>query len=246
MTPTLLLLHGFTGSREVWSELEPALAGTCDVLAVDLPGHGSNPLPLSIEASADVLAEGLARRRVDVLGYSLGARVALRLAIAHPNVVDRLILESPSAGIADADKREARKREDDQLAAEIERDGIDAFVDRWERNPIFATHGDLDAAVAYRQRAIRLGQKARSLAGSLRLAGQGAMTPLHNRLGGVAAKTLVITGALDPARPRAELVASGIPNARLAVVEGAGHTPHLERPAAFTSLVLDFLQEPTA
>jgi 2-succinyl-6-hydroxy-2,4-cyclohexadiene-1-carboxylate synthase len=246
MNPTLLLLHGFTGSREAWADLEPALAGVCDVIAVDLPGHGSNPGPLSIEASADVLAEGLGRRRVDVLGYSLGARVALRLAIAHPDVVDRLILESPSAGIANEDKREARRREDERLATETERDGIEAFVDRWERNPIFATHGDLDAAVAARQRAIRLAQSARSLAGSLRAAGQGAMTPLHRRLGEVRAQTLVIAGALDTARPRAEEVAAGIPSARLAIVDGAGHTPHLERPDAFASLVLEFLQEPAA
>jgi 2-succinyl-6-hydroxy-2,4-cyclohexadiene-1-carboxylate synthase len=246
MTPTLLLLHGFTGSRDAWADFVPSLEPHGTVLAVDLPGHGSNPGPLSVEATAETLAAGLEGRRATVLGYSLGARIALRLAIAHPGVVDRLILESPSAGIANEDKREARRHEDEQLAAEIERDGIEAFVDRWERNPIFATHGDLDAAVADRQRHIRLAQDARSLAGSLRLAGQGAMTPLHARLGDVTAKTLVIAGALDPARPRAEEVAARIPNARLEIVERAGHTPHLERPEAFASLVLDFLQEPAA
>ena len=78
------------------------------------------------------------------------------------------------------------------------------------------------------------------------LAGQGAMEPLPSRLGEVRATTLVIAGALDPARPRAEQVAVGIPNARLAIVDGAGHTPHLERPDAFVSLVLDFLQEDAA
>ena len=69
------------------------------------------------------------------------------------------------------------------------------------------------------------------------------MEPLHDRLGEITAPTLVIVGADDPARDRAEAVAAGIPGARLARVPGAGHAPHLEAPAAFTRLVLDFVSE---
>ncbi len=244
--PTLLLLHGFTGSGAVWSEHLPALEGRFEVLAADLPGHGTNREAASVEATAEALAAGLGGRRCHVLGYSLGARIALRLAVAHPGLVHRLVLESPSAGIADPAEREARRRADERLADDIERDGLGAFVDRWERNPIFASHTGLDPAAAARQRAIRLAQDPHGLAGSLRLAGQGAMEPLHGRLAEVRAPTLVIAGALDPARPRAELVAAGIPGARLVVIDGAGHTPHLERPDAFLPLVIDFLQEDAA
>ena len=248
MRPTLLLLHGFTGSAAAWADHLPGLEAAVDVLAVDLPGHGgaSDAGAASVEATAEALAARLSGGRAHVLGYSLGARIALRLAIAHPAVVDRLVLESPSAGIADPGEREARRRSDEQLAGEIERDGVEAFVDRWERNPVFATHAALAPAVAARQRTIRLARDPRGLAQSLRLAGQGAMEPLHSRLGEVRAPTLVITGALDPARPRAELVAAGVPGARLVVVDGAGHTPHLERPDAFRRLVIDFLQEGAA
>jgi 2-succinyl-6-hydroxy-2,4-cyclohexadiene-1-carboxylate synthase len=243
MTATLLLLHGFTGTREAWSTQLPALGEAFDVHAVDLPGHGANTRPLSVEATADALAREHGSRRAHILGYSLGARIALRLAVAHPEAIGRLVLESASAGIADAAERAARKRADDQLADEIERDGIEAFVDRWERNPVFASHAVLDRRAAARQRAIRLAQDQHGLAQSLRLAGQGAMEPLHSRLGGITKPTLVIAGAQDPARPRAELVAAGIPGARLAVVDGVGHTPHLERPDAFRRLVIEFLQE---
>jgi len=246
MTRVLLLLHGFTGSREAWSEHLPDLEAVGEVLAVDLPGHGSNPAPATVEATADELAHQLDGRRAHVLGYSLGARIALRLAIAHPDVIDRLILESPSAGIDDDVERERRRQADDDLAGAIERDGIEAFVDRWERNPIFASHAGINPAIAARQRAIRLAHDPHGLAGSLRLAGQGAMQPLHDRLGEVRARTLVIAGALDPAGTRSERVAAGIPNARLAVVDGAGHTPHLERPDQFRRLVIDFLQEDAA
>ncbi len=247
---TLLLLHGFTGSGAAWAEHLAALEGRFEVLAADLPGHGTNREAASVEAAAEALATQLAGRSggrpAHVLGYSLGARVALRLAVAHPGLIDRLVLESPSAGIADPAEREARRRADERLADDIERDGLVAFVDRWERNPVFASHAGLDPAAAARQRAIRLAQDPHGLAGSLRLAGQGAMEPLHDRLAEVRAPTLVIAGALDPARPRAELVAAGIAGARLVVIDGAGHTPHLERPEAFLALVTDFLQEDAA
>jgi len=243
MTRTLLLLHGFTGSHDAWAEHRLAFEREFDLLAPDLPGHGASPEAASVEATADGLARQLGGSRAHVLGYSLGARIALRLAVAHPEVVDRLVLESPSAGIADDAEREARRHADVQLAEDIERDGIEAFVDRWERNPVFTSHAALDPAVAARQRAVRLAHDPLGLAQSLRLAGQGAMQPLHTQLREIRRPTLVVVGALDPARPRAEDVADGIPAALLAVVDGAGHTPHLERPDAFRRLVIEFLLE---
>ena len=252
--PVVLLLHGFTGRGSSWTGLAVAARRRgLRTLTVDLPGHGRSgtgmPGRVAVERTADDLAAILAHvgaAPARVLGYSLGARIALRLAVAHPASVARLVLESPSAGIADGAERAARRVADEDLAASIERDGIAAFVGRWERNPIFASHAALGTAVLARQRAIRLANRPDGLAASLRGAGQGAMEPLHDRLAGIIAPTLVLAGALDPARPRAEQVAAAIPGARLAVVAGAGHTPHLERPAAFRRLALDFLQEDAA
>lgn len=248
---SLLLLHGFTGGSSSWAEHLDALAEGHRVLAVDLPGHGRTPTlaheGMTVEATADalvVLLRDLGASPADVLGYSLGARIALRLAIEHPAVVGRLVLESPSAGIADPGERAARAAADEALAARIERDGIADFVTVWERSPMFATHAALAPDVVARQRGIRLAGDPRGYAASLRAAGQGAMEPLHDRLAAVAAPALVITGGLDDVgRPRAELVAAGIPGARLAVLDGVGHTPHLEAPDAFLRLVTAFLQE---
>jgi 2-succinyl-6-hydroxy-2,4-cyclohexadiene-1-carboxylate synthase len=253
--PAILLLHGFTGIGSTWTGLAAGLrTKRLRTIAPDLPGHGPGRVPptrtaASVEGTADDLARLL--RHLDaapahVLGYSLGARIGLALAVRHPGVTNRLVLESPSAGIVDAAAREARKTADEQLADEIERDGLEAFLDRWERQPIFASHAKLDPRVARVQRELRLRNTAAGLALSLRQAGQGAMTPLHDRLGAIVAPTLVIAGALDPTRARAEQVAAGIPGARLAIVDGAGHTPHLERPAAFRRLVIEFLQEDVA
>jgi 2-succinyl-6-hydroxy-2,4-cyclohexadiene-1-carboxylate synthase len=205
---------------------------------------------MTVEATADALPGLLARLDAvpaDVLGYSLGARIALRLAIAHPQVVGRLVLESASAGIADDAARAARRMADEQLADRIERDGIETFVSAWERGPVFASHAALAPDVVARQRAIRLASDPLGLASSLRAAGQGSMEPLHARLGTVAAPTLVITGELDTvAGRRAIEVADGIPGARLTRLERVGHTPHLEAPDAFSRLVIDFLQEDPA
>lgn len=251
----LLLLHGFTGRGSSWAEHADAFARRFRLVTVDLPGHGRTatapPSRVTVERTADDLAailEGLGAAPAHVLGYSFGARIALRLAVAHPASVRRLILESPSAGIADPVARAARAVEDDDLASRIERDGIAAFVDEWERRPAFASHAaTLTAARAERQRALRRANRPDGLAASLRGAGQGAMEPLYDRLASVTAPTLVLTGPLDTVgRPRAERVAAGIPGSRLAVVDGAGHTPHEEQPGAFRRLAVAFLQEDPA
>jgi 2-succinyl-6-hydroxy-2,4-cyclohexadiene-1-carboxylate synthase len=202
---------------------------------------------MSVEATADGLAallEGRDAAPAHVVGYSLGARVALRLAVAYPDVVDRLVLESPSAGLPSEAERAARRAADEALAARLEADGIEPFVAEWERNAVFAGAGSPDPERAARVREMRLGNDAAGLAASLRHAGQGVMAPLFDALPAIAVRTLVIAGELDAiGRPRAERVAAGIPDARLAVVDGAGHTPHDERPEAFRRLVRAFLEE---
>jgi 2-succinyl-6-hydroxy-2,4-cyclohexadiene-1-carboxylate synthase len=248
--PPLLLIHGFTGRAADWAPLLPALRRVATTVAVDLLGHGESDSPAdpsrhAVERQAADLAAlvgelGLAPS--DVLGYSLGARIALRMAAAEPSAVARLILESPSAGIADAAGRAVRRAADEQLAQLLERDGIAAFVDRWESQPVFATERALPAATRARIHAARLHNRPQGLAASLRGAGQGAMEPLHDRLPAVVAPTLVIAGALDEAgADRARGIAAGLPGARLAIMDGVGHAPHREAPTRFRRLLLDYL-----
>jgi 2-succinyl-6-hydroxy-2,4-cyclohexadiene-1-carboxylate synthase len=248
--PPVLLLHGFTGTSDAWDSHGTDLVARHRILIPCLPGHGGTSAPpeaMSVEATADALAVLLAARNAvpaHVVGYSLGARVGLRLAVAHPDVIDRLVLESPSAGLASDAERAARRAADEALAARLEADGIERFVDEWERNPVFAGAGTPDPDRAARVREMRLGNDPAGLAASLRHAGQGAMAPLFDALATIATPTLVIAGELDAiGRPRAERVAAAIPDARLAVVGGAGHTPHDERPEAFRRLVSAFLEE---
>ena len=248
----LLLLHGFTGRGTTWGAHVAAFVREFRVIVVDLPGHGrsgipSDPAQMSVERSADDLAAILQREgwsSAHVLGYSLGARVALRLAVAHPQAVRRLMLESPSAGLVTESERYARRVADEARAVRLERDGMAAFVDEWEREPVFASQAGFSRWRAARLRAERLRNRPAGLAASLRGAGQGTMEPLQARLAEVTAPTLVVAGTMDlTGRARAEAVAAGIPGARLEIVAGAGHTPHLERPSTFRSLALGFLKE---
>ena len=249
--PPLLLIHGFTGRGSDWAPFLPSLRRVTTTISVDLLGHGRSESPRdparhAVERQAEDLAamlRGLAAAPADVVGYSLGARVAIRMAVAAPDVVGRLILESPSAGIADPADRAARRAADEQLAQLLDREGLSAFVDRWENLPLFASEGSLSAGARARLHAARLRNRAQGLAASLRGAGQGAMEPLHDRLSSIAAPTLVIGGSLDDTgSDRARKVAAAIPAAELAVVAGVGHAPHREAPARLRLLFLDFIE----
>jgi 2-succinyl-6-hydroxy-2,4-cyclohexadiene-1-carboxylate synthase len=249
--PPVLLLHGFTGRATSWGRLPAALRGAGHrTIVVDLLGHGRSDAPpdparYAVEQqAADLVAllDRLDARPADLVGYSMGARIALRIAIDHPSAVGRLVLESPSPGIAEPAVRYDRRAADEATAVTIERDGVEAFVDAWEGLPILATQATLPAATRRRLRADRLRNRAVGLAASLRGAGQGTAEPVHDRLGSIAVPTLVVAGRLDPVgSDRAAVVADSIPGARLEIVDGAGHAPHLERPASFRRLVSSFL-----
>ena len=250
--PALLLLHGFTGAATTWTPFLPAFAARHHVVAVDLPGHGrsdapADPARYAATACADDLAallDALDIGRAAVLGYSMGGRLALQFTLAHPARVGALILESASPGIADEAERAQRAAADRQLADDIERDGVAAFVARWERLPLWASQAALPGDVRDRLRAQRLANDARGLAGSLRGAGAGVTLPLHDRLHDVRAPTLLVAGTRDEKYARQALAtAAAIPGARAVVVRDAGHAVHLERPAEFTRLVLEFLRE---
>ena len=190
------------------------------------------------------LLDSLGIKRAAVLGYSMGGRVALRLGLAAPDRVSALVLESASPGIEDAAARKERRQSDAALAQMIEREGIEAFVDRWEKLPLFATQNGLDTARREALRAQRLANNPGGLANSLRGMGAGQQEPVFDRLGELRMPVLLVAGELDANyRKLARRMAKSIPNTRLEVVPGTGHTVHLEQPERFADLVNEFLQQ---
>lgn len=248
--PALLLLHGFTGSGATWTPHLAAFEGFTTV-SVDLLGHGDSDAPTDsdryrMERCVDDLAtllDHLEIGRAAVLGYSMGGRVALQFALRAPDRLWALVLESASPGIEDAAEREERVRSDAALADEIEQKGIEAFVDRWQAIPLFASQSRLTAAVREELRRQRLQNSTVGLANSLRGAGAGQEAPVLGRLGELRLPTLLIAGALDRKYVAlARKMNDALPCARTQIVPDAGHATHLEQPEAFDRAAGEFLR----
>jgi 2-succinyl-6-hydroxy-2,4-cyclohexadiene-1-carboxylate synthase len=248
----LVLLHGFTGSSAAWSRVMPSLAQRYRVIAVDLLGHGASDAPedparyamervvWDLVTLLDILAAGPAY----LLGYSMGGRLALYLALELPERWRALILESASPGLATEEERAQRVVRDATLAERIESLGIERFVASWEKLPLFISQQAVPEAVRAEQRRWRLQNRPAGLARSLRGMGTGAQPSLWQRLGELALPTLLLAGALDEKfMGIARKMARAIPEATLDLVPGAGHTIHLEQPERWLRLIHDWLRE---
>ncbi|MEA2217524.1 MAG: 2-succinyl-6-hydroxy-2,4-cyclohexadiene-carboxylate synthase [Solirubrobacteraceae bacterium] len=233
----LLLLHGFTQTGRGWDEVVRHLAGeTYRPLAPDLRGHGAaaSRRPIDMDACARDVA-GLAGRRFALAGYSMGGRIALHVALAHPERVSRLVLVSSTAGIEDQAERAARRARDEALAAWIEAHTIAEFADRWGAQPLFAGQAPEVAAAA---RADRLSNHPAHLAAALRGIGTGVMAPLWDRLGELDMPVAVLAGARDATfAALARRLADALPRASATIVPGAGHALALEAPAAVAAAI---------
>lgn len=255
----LVLLHGFTGSAAGWrpfiDQLGEETLVSWPVVAIDIVGHGESDAPLDVERYrmarvADDLVgvlRALGCERGVWLGYSMGGRTALQIAVRHPNAVAALILEGASPGIESVEERERRMVSDEALAVRIEQEGVQAFVDYWESIPLFASQASLPAAERARIRSGRLANRASGLARSLRGMGAGAQQPLHDHLAAVTAPVLLLAGALDTTYVAVgHQMAVALPHATMHVVPQAGHAAHIEQPAAVAGLVRAFLHDTLA
>ncbi|MBW3557005.1 MAG: alpha/beta fold hydrolase [Actinobacteria bacterium] len=233
----VVLVHGFTQTRRSWDPLLEPLAADHQVLAVDAPGHGlSSHYRVGLWEAARLLGE--AGNEASYLGYSMGARLVLHLALAAPYLVRRVVLVGATAGIADERERVARLAADEVLAAGLEKDGIESFLRRWLSSPLFETLTPEAAGMEARRE-----NTVEGLAAALRLLGTGAQEPLWDRLGSLHMPALLLAGERDDKFTRlAERMAEcwGGP-AEVVVVAGAGHAAHLEQPGRFLDAVLPFL-----
>lgn len=237
MPTTLVLLHGFTNTGASWERVVAALPAGYRAVAPDLRGHGSagEARPVTLAAVVADVA-GLVAGEFELVGYSMGGRLALHVALAlGPERVRRLVLIGASPGLADADERAARRAADEALADEVETMTITEFAERWARTPVLA---DQPPAVRAAVGADRLRSTPGGLAAALRGLGTGALPSLWDRLGEVVVPVELVVGERDEKfRAVAERMAAGLPAGRVVVVPGAGHAVHLEDPEAVARVI---------
>jgi 2-succinyl-6-hydroxy-2,4-cyclohexadiene-1-carboxylate synthase len=235
--PPLVLLHGFLGEPSDWDAVAADLAVERRVVRVDL--LKAQVPQASVAAFADAVAAGLRAAGLAparIVGYSLGGRIALALAARHADVVARVLAVSATPGLEDEEERSARAAADDALAAALERDGIEAFIDRWYAQPLFASlRSHPDYGLVSRRRA---GGSSAAWARVLRDASPGRTPPLWDELPHLAARTSLAVGSLDAKYlDLARRAVERAPALRVDVVEGAGHAVHLERPTALAARI---------
>ena len=232
----LLLLHGFTGAPSSWRAVESELPHDVRVLAPLLTGHGRPPTAPEIggfDEEVDRLVGMLGAGDWEVAGYSLGARLALGLLVRPPRRFIRAVLISGRPGLQASHERDARIAADEALALALERDGLESFVDSWEKLPLFASQSTLSDELRRSERARRESHEASGLAHSLRVTGLGRMPSYWNDLERIGVPVEVVVGELDRTFCAiGDAVVGKLPKARLSCVTDAGHNLLLERPAA--------------
>jgi 2-succinyl-6-hydroxy-2,4-cyclohexadiene-1-carboxylate synthase len=231
VTP-LVLLHGFTGSPASWDAVVRSLAGEAP-LRPALLGHGA-PEATEVRTFAGEVERLLAffpQEPVHLAGYSLGARLALAIAVAHPSRVARLTLLSGRAGLAGYAARTERRHADAEWCALLESQGIERFVEGWERQPLFLTQTQIKAELRAQHRAGRLRHDPAGLARALRVLGLAEMPDLAPLLPNVTVPVTLVVGELDtPFVALGRELAGAFPHGRLVVAPNAGHDLLLEAP----------------
>jgi 2-succinyl-6-hydroxy-2,4-cyclohexadiene-1-carboxylate synthase len=235
----IVLLHGFTHTGASWDPVVAELGGSYRVVAPDIRGHGeaSDAEPVTLEAVLGDIAALAAGGTITLVGYSMGARIALHVAVELPDLLERLVLVGGSPGIADPDERRERFDDDNRLADEIAQLDIDEVAVRWATGtPVLAGQPPHVAAAAHED---RLRNTPYGLARALRGLGAGALPSLWDRLGGVTMPVVLLVGARDPKFRRiADRMAPVLGGpVDLVVVPGAGHAVHLEAPGAVATAI---------
>jgi 2-succinyl-6-hydroxy-2,4-cyclohexadiene-1-carboxylate synthase len=239
--PTILLLHGFTGTGAdwaIWPEDGPA------ALSPDLPGHGASPDPAGdFAAETQRLLSALPAGVEHLVGYSLGGRIALSLLAAAPERFRTATIVSAHPGLFMEAQRDGRRTLDRRWIDLLRTRGIAAFVDAWEQQPLFASQSRLPSAVLAGHRRCRLAQRAEGLAANLACFGLAEMPDTWPALRRWSGRLTWMAGALDHKFVAiAERVGRERPATRVSIVPEVGHNLLLEAPEALIATALAGLE----
>jgi 2-succinyl-6-hydroxy-2,4-cyclohexadiene-1-carboxylate synthase len=246
----LMLLHGFTGDSSTWTPFCEKWGRHSRLIIPDIIGHGKTEAPgeperYRIESAAnDLLAilDEMDIEKVDLLGYSMGGRLALTFTVLYPERVGKLLLESSSPGLLSEEERKLRRINDGKIAQCIKDKGIEGFVDYWEKIPLFSTMENLPGHVKEAMRQQRLSHSPQGLANSLLGMGTGSQPSWWGGLGVLPHEVLLLTGEKDNKFCSiAKNMQKELKNSTWVTVENSGHTIHVEEKEKFGTIVSEFL-----
>jgi 2-succinyl-6-hydroxy-2,4-cyclohexadiene-1-carboxylate synthase len=247
----LLLLHGFAGDGTAWEPVRAGLGKAAPLLSVDLVGHGRSPAPedparYTLDACVADLEAVLKRERcgpVWAVGYSMGGRVALSLALARPRLLRGVVLVSTHPGLESIGDRNARAEADERLAQQILEKGMEWFAEYWLNLPLFHSLWRIPEDRFNVEHQRRLKQRPEGLVRALRGMGAGQMPSYWDRLDGIDMPCLIVTGGEDERYSAlGARMAMRVPGAELARIPEVGHAVHTEQPATFVRTVTAFLR----
>ena len=245
MGTMLVLLHGFAGDVHAWDEVVAHLPASIGAAGLTCPGHAGDPVVDggfgdTVDAVAQTLRT-ISQEPVHLVGYSLGARIALGVALNHPEQVRQTTLIGGHIGLPTEAERSARREADQHWISLLETQGIEAFVDAWEKQPIFASQAHLSATARQTQRQRRLRHQPAGLAASLRSVGLGAMPNFWPCLGRARVPIHFVAGGDDAKfRSIARQAHQAAPMSTLDVIAGCGHNPLVEAPAALAAVLAGY------
>ncbi|MGE0784983.1 MAG: alpha/beta fold hydrolase [Sandaracinaceae bacterium] len=229
----LLLLHGFTGAPSAWDPVLAHVTARAPIVRPTLAGHGLDPVPAT---TWDAEVERISRllevqdaRDVHLAGYSMGGRFGWSLLARCARITSATLIGAHPGLTSEAERTERRAR-DREWSALLRDRGLDAFVDRWEDHPVFASQAELDEASLAEQRAVRRAHRAEGLADAMEAFGLAEM-PRTDPAAIRVPVTLLVGSRDEGQRHAAEVIGPALAQARLRAVSGAGHNLLLERPA---------------
>lgn len=248
-----IFLHGFLGSSSMWDKVFHHLRINRfedEVFTGTLPGHGKGdsasisdlPKQLNYRNLVEMATEQLPTGKYSIVAYSMGARLALAMILAKPELFRSAVLVGVSPGISGVEERLERKSWDDAQADAIVRNGMDEFVSQWETLPLFASQASLKKETLDAQRAVRSSHHPEGAAFAMRNLGVGNMPSLWELLPYLAVPTRVVTGSRDAKFceiARKMCVASK--RITHLTIDGAGHNVVLEQPEAFAASFSEFI-----
>lgn len=238
----LVCFHGFSESGSTWDGIE--VIGY-RLIRIDSIGHGrsARPMELGPYALPQILSDlhrviyAVAGEEYDLMGYSMGARLALLYALEYPQEVTHLVLESGSVGIEDRVARQDRYVADQALAERIRAHSIIWFSETWAKLEIFKTQQRLPTKIQQQIQRRRLLNSPHALAFTLEGSGQGTMPYVGHRLSDLAMPVCYISGELDT-----KYTAIGAQYFRDAhhIVPQVGHNVHVEAPEVYRQILKQF------